>query len=73
VREQVGLGNVLHTGLLGVLGEVLDGSPGLENRQRYELGNGCLTAAAETRTPASRQPRQAYTRACKLKWCKRKG
>jgi hypothetical protein len=33
-REQVGLGNVLHTGLLGALGKVLDGPPDLENRRR---------------------------------------
>jgi hypothetical protein len=36
----VGLSNVLHTGLLGVLGEVLGGSPGLENWRRGELGDG---------------------------------
>jgi hypothetical protein len=59
VKEQVGLGNVLHTWLLGVLGEVLDESPSLENMRRYELGNGCSAAVAGARAPASRQPGQA--------------
>jgi hypothetical protein len=68
----VGLGNVRRTKLLGALGKVLDGSPGLENRRRGELVDGDQATAAGARAPASRQPGQAYTRACKLKWCKRK-
>jgi hypothetical protein len=72
VREQVGLGNVRRTKLLGALWKVLDGSLGLENRQRGELGDGDPTTVAGARAPASRQPGQAYTWACKLKWCKRK-
>jgi hypothetical protein len=44
----------------------------LENRQRGELGNGDPAAAAGARALTSRQLGQDYTRACKLKWCKRK-
>jgi hypothetical protein len=52
-REQAGMGNVLHTGLLGTLGEVLDGPPGLENRRKGEFGEGCPTATAGARAPTS--------------------
>jgi hypothetical protein len=67
------LGNVQRTELQCDLGEVLRVPISLESRRRYELGNGYPVAAAGAQTPASRQPGQAYTLACKLKWCKRKG
>jgi hypothetical protein len=51
----VGLGNVRRTKLLGALGKVLDGSPGLENQWRGELDDGDPAAAAGARAPASRQ------------------
>jgi hypothetical protein len=51
----VGLGNVLHTGLLGALGKVLDGLVGSEVARRAELADGCPAAAAGTLTLASRR------------------
>jgi hypothetical protein len=69
----VGLGNVLHTGLLGALGKVLDGSPGLENRRRGELGDGDPAAAAGARAPASRRLGQDNPCACRLYWRVEKG
>jgi hypothetical protein len=63
------LDNVLHTGLMGVLWEVLGGSPGLENRRRGELGDGDPAAAAGARAPASRRVGLANTRTCKLTGC----
>jgi hypothetical protein len=50
-----GLNNVLHGQLPCVLGKVLGGSLGSEDRRRSELGNGGPAAAAEARAPASRQ------------------
>jgi hypothetical protein len=64
---------VLHTGLLVVLGEVLGGSLGLENRRRGELSDGDPTAAAGARAPASRRVGLANTRARKLTRCEGKG
>jgi hypothetical protein len=55
VKIGAGLNNVLHGQLPCVLGKVLGGSLGLENRWRGELGNGDPAAAAEARAPASRQ------------------
>jgi hypothetical protein len=52
---------------------VLGESTGSEDWRRGDLGNGCPAATAGTLAPASRQPDQVYTRACKHKWCKRKG
>jgi hypothetical protein len=69
----MGLSNVLHARLLGVLGEVLGGSPGLENRQRGKLGDGDSAAVAGARAPASRRVGLANTRACKLTGCGGKG
>jgi hypothetical protein len=67
-REQAGMGNVLHTGLLGTLGEVLDGPLGLENRRRGEFGEGCPAATAGARAPASRRLGQVDPCACMLYW-----
>jgi hypothetical protein len=50
----VGLGNVLHTGLLGALKKVQDGLVGSEVARRAELADGC-PAAVGTLTPASRR------------------
>jgi hypothetical protein len=44
----------------------------LENRRRYELGNGCPAAAAGARAPASRRLGWANTHACKLGVCEEK-
>jgi hypothetical protein len=73
VNSGARMGNVWRTKLQCDLGEVLRVPIGLESRRRYELSNGCPAAAARVRAPASRQPGQAYTRACKHKLCKRKG
>jgi hypothetical protein len=72
-REQAGTGNVLHTGLLGTLGEVLDGPPGLENRRKGEFGEGCPAATVGARAPASRRLGQVDPCASRLFWCKGKG
>jgi hypothetical protein len=58
-REQVGLSNVLHAGLLGALGKVLDGLVGSGVAQRVELADGCPAAAAGTLAPVSRRVGQA--------------
>jgi hypothetical protein len=55
VKIGAGHNNVLHGQLPCVLGKVLGGSLGLEDRRRGELGNGGPAAAAEARAPASRQ------------------
>jgi hypothetical protein len=47
-REQVGLSNVLHTGLLGALGKVLDGLVSSGVARRAKLADGCPAAAAGT-------------------------
>jgi hypothetical protein len=53
-REQVGLSNVLHTGLLGALGKVLHGLVGSGVARRAELADGCPAAVAGTLAPVSR-------------------
>jgi hypothetical protein len=53
VRIGTELDNVLPWYLLGVLGVVLDGSLGLENRRRGELGDDRPAAAAGTRIPGN--------------------
>jgi hypothetical protein len=55
VKIGVGLNNVLLWQLPCVLGKVLGGSLGMEDRRRGELGNGDPAAAAEARALASRQ------------------
>jgi hypothetical protein len=55
VREQVGLSNVLHAGLLGTLGKVLDGLVGSGVARRAELTDGCPAATAGTLAPVSRR------------------
>jgi hypothetical protein len=72
-KEQVQLGNTWSWELRGVPVELLGGSVGSGFKWDIELTGGCSAATTGTRTPASRQPGQAYTRVCKLKWCKRKG
>jgi hypothetical protein len=72
-REQVGMGNVLHIGLLGTLGEVLDGLLGLENRRKGEFGEGCSAATAGARAPASRRLGQVDPCASRLFWRRVKG
>jgi hypothetical protein len=67
------LGNVRRTELQCDLVEVIRVPIDLESRQRYELGNGCPAAAIGARAPVNRQPSQAYTQACKHKWCERTG
>jgi hypothetical protein len=54
-RRGAGLNKVRHGYLPCVLGKVLGGSQGLENRRRGELSNGDPAATAEARAPASRQ------------------
>jgi hypothetical protein len=62
----VGLGNVLHTGLLGALRKVLDGLVGSGVARRAGLADGCQAAAAGTLALASRQPGQVNPCACRL-------
>jgi hypothetical protein len=72
-KEQVQQGNTWSWELRGVLVELLGGSVGSGIKWENKITGGCSATTAGTRTPASRQPGQAYTWACKLKWCKRKG
>jgi hypothetical protein len=65
-REQVGLSNVLHAGLLGTLGKVLDGLVGSGVARRVELADGCPTAAVGTLAPVSRRLWQANKRVQEL-------
>jgi hypothetical protein len=58
--------------LQGVPGKLLGGSVGSGSKWEIELTGGRSSAAAGIQTPASRQLGQAYTRACKLTWYKRK-
>jgi hypothetical protein len=69
----VGLGNELHTGLLGALGKVLDRLVGSGVARRAELADGCPAAAAWTLAPASRQPSQVNPCVCRLYWRVEKG
>jgi hypothetical protein len=72
-REQAGMGIVMHTGLLGTLGEVLDGPPGLENRRKGKFSEGCPAAIAGARAPASRRLGQVDPCASGLFWRRGKG
>jgi hypothetical protein len=65
-REQVGLSNVLPTGLLGALGKVLDGLVGSGVARRAKLADGCPAAAAGTLAPVSRRLGQANKRVQEL-------
>jgi hypothetical protein len=69
----VGLGNELHTGLLGALGKVLDRLVGSGVARRAKLADGCPAAAAGTLAPVSRQPGQVNLCACRLYWLVEKG
>jgi hypothetical protein len=66
-------GIVMHTGLLGTLGEVLDGPPGLENRRKGKFSEGCPAAIAGARAPASRRLGQVDPCASGLFWRRGKG
>jgi hypothetical protein len=65
-RERTQLSNVLHTGLLGTLGKVLDGLVGSGVARRAELADGCPAAAAGTLAPVSRRLGQANKRVQEL-------
>jgi hypothetical protein len=55
VNIGMGLSNVLHGYLPCVIGKMIGGSRGLENRRRGELGNGDPAAAAGASAPVRRQ------------------
>jgi hypothetical protein len=61
-REHVGLSNVLHAGLLGALGKVLDGLVGSGVVRRVELTDGCPAVAVGTLALVSRRLGQANKR-----------
>jgi hypothetical protein len=52
VRERTGLNNVLHGKLPCVLGKMLGGRLGSEDRRRVEFGGGGPAAAVGARAPA---------------------
>jgi hypothetical protein len=58
----VGLSNVLHAGLLGALGKVLDGLVGSGVVRRVELADGCPAVAVGTLALVSRRLGQANKR-----------
>jgi hypothetical protein len=69
----VGLSNVQHTGLLGVLRKVLGESTGTEDRRKGELGNGDPALVAEARATARRRLGQGNPCTCRIYWRVEKG